>query len=98
MSSSPPLGLDASCTCSLNSFWTREDDEQKGVRYCLPYMHSYIYVCLTHQPTKVLSLPILVAPIKVLIVPLSAKEELQPLVQEVFKCNFDCGVPQSLML
>ncbi|KAF8511031.1 glycine-tRNA ligase [Gautieria morchelliformis] len=44
-----------------HSFWTREDDEQKGV----------------------LSLPILVAPIKVLIVPLSAKEELQPLVQEV---------------
>ncbi|KAF8574095.1 glycyl-tRNA synthetase [Ramaria rubella] len=31
----------------------------------------------------VLSLPIIVAPIKVLIVPLSAKEELQPLVQEV---------------
>jgi len=44
-----------------HSFWTREDDEQKGV----------------------LSLPILVAPIKVLIVPLSSKEELQPLVQEV---------------
>ncbi|KIJ45497.1 hypothetical protein M422DRAFT_166614 [Sphaerobolus stellatus SS14] len=50
-----------------------------------------LYMLLEHswwtreedEQRGVLSLPILVAPIKVLIVPLSAKEELQPIVQEV---------------
>jgi glycyl-tRNA synthetase (class II) len=35
------------------------------------------------SPCQVLSLPPLVAPTKVLIVPLSAKEEFDPLIQEV---------------
>jgi glycyl-tRNA synthetase len=35
------------------------------------------------SPCQVLSLPAVVAPTKVLIVPLSAKEEFDPLIQEV---------------
>ncbi|KAF8532660.1 hypothetical protein JB92DRAFT_3103358 [Gautieria morchelliformis] len=44
--------------------------------------HSF-WTCGDDEKKGVLLLPILVAPIKVLIVTLSAKEELKPLVQEV---------------
>jgi glycyl-tRNA synthetase len=43
---------------------------------------------------QVLSLPPLVAPTKVLIVPLSAREEFDPLVREVCACRFP-SLPRS---
>ncbi|GJJ13124.1 hypothetical protein Clacol_007374 [Clathrus columnatus] len=62
-----------------------------------------LYMLLEHswwtreddQQRGVLSLPMAVAPIKVLIVPLSAKEEFQPLVQELRAEGVLCRVDDS---
>lgn len=68
-----------------HSYWSREQDIERGVSAPCDYRSKEL------DDTKflqVLSLPPLVAPTKVLIVPLSAKEEFNPLVQEVCKLRF----------
>lgn len=62
-----------------HSFWSREQDVERGVRS----ETSWLYLVLTLSAFQVLSLPPIVAPTKVLIVPLSAREEFDPLVKEV---------------
>ncbi|TFY51977.1 hypothetical protein EVJ58_g10272 [Rhodofomes roseus] len=68
----PSFGLGRILYCLLeHSFWSREQDIDRGVR------------AATVSRGVVLSLPALVAPTKVLIVPLSTKKELSPLVAEI---------------
>jgi len=62
-----------------HSFWCREQDIERGV--CISNSSRLCFLTLGYR--KVLSLPPIIAPTKVLIVPLSAKEEFDPLVQEV---------------
>ena len=71
-----------------HSFWSREQDVERGVRLPLrldpapsPCSPRFFSIGL-----QVLSLPAVVAPTKVLIVPLSAKPEFDPLIREVCKC------------
>lgn len=67
-----------------HSWWTREEDQQRGVSSIVyPDFIWFTLLFLRDFHNQVLSLPTVVAPIKVLIVPLSAKEDFQPLVQEV---------------
>jgi glycyl-tRNA synthetase len=63
-----------------HSFWSREMDVERGVSISLPHIHPRRVNIIRSQ---VLSLPPIVAPTKVLIVPLSAREEFDPLVREV---------------
>ncbi|KAF5381544.1 hypothetical protein D9615_005617 [Tricholomella constricta] len=62
-----------------HSFWAREQDIERGVSLS-SYLHT---VWALIAGLQVLSLPPIVAPTKVLIVPLSAREEFAPIVQEV---------------
>ena len=62
-----------------HSFWAREQDIERGVRS----RDSLLRTLDVDTSFQVLSLPPVVAPTKVLIVPLSAKEEFVPLVREV---------------
>ncbi len=73
-----------------HSFWCREQDVERGVSLRLLHFRDAIYpatfysvLIISFLPIQVLSLPPVVAPTKVLIVPLSAKEEFDPLVREV---------------
>jgi glycyl-tRNA synthetase (class II) len=67
-----------------HSFWSREQDVERGVTNttCCRRRSD----CFNRQ---VLSLPAMVAPTKVLIVPLSAREEFSPLVKEVCASDHD---------
>lgn len=64
-----------------HSYWSREQDVERGVS-CTARC-EFKRLVDSKALKQVLSLPPLVAPTKVLIVPLSAKEEFDPLVQEV---------------
>ena len=72
-----------------HSFWSREQDVERGVRlflFALPlcaWSRRADPDCFDPAVSQVLSLPAVVAPTKVLIVPLSAKTEFDPLVREV---------------
>ena len=63
-----------------HSFWCREQDVERGVRSNLD---PFPFWDINLPNWQVLSLPPVVAPTKVLIVPLSAREEFDPLVKEV---------------
>jgi hypothetical protein len=77
-----------------HNFWAREQDIERGVSITHP---SFCCLFLTGPISygfQVLSLPPVVAPTKVLIVPLSAKAEFDPLIQEVctsFSRGLDTG-------
>lgn len=66
-----------------HSFWSREEDVDRGVGFISPACSMTCIPVTTNYGRQVLSLPAVVAPTKVLIVPLSAREEFDPLVQEV---------------
>ena len=61
-----------------HSYWSREQDVERGVS-----LGIYQFILSNPDRSQVLSLPPLVAPTKVLIVPLSANKEFEPLVREV---------------
>ena|ERR1700722_8572004 len=65
-----------------HSFWSREQDVERGVSGTFDSAHK-TSVNPNFLRSQVLSLPPIVAPTKVLIVPLSAREEFDPLVREV---------------
>lgn len=83
-----------------HNFWAREQDIERGVSIT-PHSAATFSFFLSFLPDRslfrgfqVLSLPPLVAPTKVLIVPLSAKAEFDPLIQEVctsFSRGLDMG-------
>lgn len=65
-----------------HNFWAREQDIERGVSVSFSHCRPFAGPTLIRF-AQVLSLPPVVAPTKVLIVPLSAKEEFDPLIQEV---------------
>ena len=66
-----------------HNFWCREQDIERGVSCFNVGLDMISDVNLVSL--QVLSLPPVVAPTKVLIVPLSARDEFDPLVKEVCK-------------
>jgi glycyl-tRNA synthetase (class II) len=92
MSLNLPLDLVEYYTLCSNTA-SGAENKTLSVGFVLIYIFTTSYA---KTPFQVLSLPSLVAPTKVLIVPLSAKEEFDPLVQEICESQASSTCPNYL--